>query len=52
VVGCGEPTAEADHIMSMTDGGAPMARVNLQGLCKLHHERKTHADRAARRGAR
>lgn len=47
--GCTAASAQADHIMSMSDGGAPLARANVQGLCLTHHEDKTWRDRAARR---
>ncbi len=46
--GCGRPSAETDHILSLTDGGEPLADENLQALCHRHHDEKTWADRKRR----
>jgi 5-methylcytosine-specific restriction enzyme A len=39
--GCGRPSRDADHIVEIIDGGAPLDRANLQGLCRPCHLRKT-----------
>lgn len=46
--GCGRRTADADHILPLSEGGAPFARANVQGLAKICHGRKTKADRIRR----
>lgn len=40
---------QADHIVSLTDGGARHDEANLQVLCWRCHEQKTAADRRARK---
>ena len=45
---CGRPSADADHILPLRDGGTH-ARSNLQGLCRSCHRRKTVAETLARR---
>lgn len=46
---CGvSPTYDVDHIVSIEDGGAPLDRSNLQGLCRRCHKIKTHEDKLAR----
>jgi 5-methylcytosine-specific restriction endonuclease McrA len=39
--------SEVDHIIRLRDGGSH-APANLQSLCKLHHQRKTNAERDGR----
>ena len=46
---CGRPTEQADHIVSLVDGGAALARENVQALCGWCHSKKTQSDRAKRR---
>jgi 5-methylcytosine-specific restriction enzyme A len=48
---CNRPTQDIDHIVPLSEGGAPFDRANVQGLCKPCHGRKTKADRARRRAA-
>jgi hypothetical protein len=48
--GCTKASAETDHIVSLTDGGAPFDEGNLQALCHRHHDEKTWADRRRRQG--
>jgi 5-methylcytosine-specific restriction protein A len=48
---CGERSEQADHIVAMNDGGAPLDRANVQGLCRRCHARKTGLD-LRRRNAR
>lgn len=38
---CGKLATEVDHIVPRANGGDEFARVNLQGLCKPCHSRKT-----------
>lgn len=42
------PTRDVDHIVSIEDGGAPLDRANLQGLCRSCHVTKTAEDRRRR----
>ena len=44
---CGAVASEVDHIIRLRDGGSH-APANLQSLCKLHHQRKTNAERDGR----
>jgi len=39
---------EIDHIVPLSEGGAPLDRENLQGLCREHHREKTRAEHRAR----
>jgi 5-methylcytosine-specific restriction endonuclease McrA len=48
---CSRPSEQADHILSITDGGARLARENLQALCGWCHSKKTRSDRAKRKRA-
>jgi hypothetical protein len=41
----------ADHVIEVTDGGAPFDVSNGQCLCGSHHTAKTARARAARHGA-
>jgi len=47
---CGKPTTEADHILSIRDGGAKLDRANVTAWCGDCDRRKTAADRARRGG--
>jgi 5-methylcytosine-specific restriction endonuclease McrA len=38
--GCGRPSTQADHIVPLRDGGAPLERGNVQALCLQHHSAK------------
>lgn len=38
----------ADHIVELSDGGAPLDPSNVQLLCQAHHNRKTEQARARR----
>jgi 5-methylcytosine-specific restriction protein A len=38
------PATEVDHIVRITDGGAPTLPVNLQSLCRPCHEGKSYAE--------
>ena len=35
---------EVDHIVRITDGGAPLDHDNLQSLCRAHHLSKSYAE--------
>jgi 5-methylcytosine-specific restriction endonuclease McrA len=39
-----------DHIVELKDGGAPLERSNLIGLCAVCHGRKTADEKAKRSG--
>jgi len=43
--GCDEPATELDHIKPLRAGGTD-ERCNMQGLCRLHHNQKTHREGA------
>ena len=47
--GCNAPSAHADHIVPKSQGGAPLALSNGQGLCAQHHSAKTATEIHARR---
>lgn len=49
---CGQPSNHADHIIALRDGGAPLDRANIQGLCLRHHSAKSArvGERWGRRG--
>ena len=49
--GCSRPSEQADHIVAMHDGGAPLSRLNVQALCGWHHAKKGKADRRRRKAA-
>jgi 5-methylcytosine-specific restriction enzyme A len=42
----------ADHVVELSDGGAPLDPANGQALCGSHHTAKTGAARARRMGSR
>lgn len=42
--GCYRQAVEVDHIVRLSDGGAPYEVSNLQGLCRRCHRRKSRAD--------
>lgn len=45
--GCDHPATEADHIIPISQGGAPDDwEHNGQALCRHHHEEKTRAETA------
>ena len=48
--GCGKTNARiyVDHIVELKDGGAPLDRENLIGLCAPCHSKKTARERAKR----
>lgn len=50
--GCGKTDTRiyVDHIVEMKDGGAPLDRSNLQGLCASCHAKKTAKAKAERTG--
>jgi 5-methylcytosine-specific restriction enzyme A len=50
--GCTNPGRIVDHIVELRDGGAPLARSNLELLCQSHHTAKTADARARRAGIR
>ena len=52
--GCGraERRMFVDHIVELTDGGAPLERTNVWLLCASHHSLKTVAERAKRTARR
>lgn len=49
---CGAPATEADHIITIAEGGSREDPGNLQGLCTEHHDAKTKVDRARIAAAR
>lgn len=56
--GCTRPATEADHVVSIGQGGDPHDPAGGAGLCREHHAAKTRAEaaegrrRAAARGRR
>jgi 5-methylcytosine-specific restriction protein A len=44
--GCSERSTSVDHIVPLSEGGAPYDRSNLRGMCYPHHRR-----RSSRQGA-
>jgi len=42
------PTTVADHILPVKQGGKFFDRANLQGVCNLCHERKSHSEGGSR----
>ena len=43
-------SVEVDHVVPLTEGGAPYAMANLRGTCRACHEAKTAAENVGRRG--
>lgn len=41
VAGCGDGSAQVDHVISRRRGGAPLDRANARALCRSHHSEKT-----------
>ncbi len=50
--GCGKTNTRiyVDHIVELKDGGAPLERSNLIGLCAVCHGKKTAREREKRNG--
>lgn len=48
--GCHNLSTDVDHIVPLRDGGAPLDRTNLQGLCHMHHAQKTAREVFGRKG--
>lgn len=45
---CGSQATEADHIVPVSQGGTNDPDTNGQGLCTIHHQRKTRAEARGR----
>lgn len=45
---CGQPATEADHIIPISQGGAPTDTANGQALCTECHAAKTNIERTTR----
>jgi len=45
-------TEIVDHIMPISEGGAPLDDGNLQALCRVCHEKKSASESAKKRGDR
>ena len=41
---CGEKANAVDHIVAISQGGAELDPVNLQSLCRRHHNTKTTSE--------
>ncbi len=47
--GIATPATIVDHIIPISEGGAKLARSNMQGLCSHHHHSKSGVDGNRRR---
>jgi len=50
--GCSARSTSVDHVISLSDGGAPLERSNVRGMCYEHHKRRSSQQGAEARKRR